>query len=145
MYKKIALVCILFSVVCLAEAKQMLDKVVVVVNNAVITESELNKQVELSKKQILAQKMQLPAESLLRKQVLQHLIDVDLQLQMAKNNGITINNTELNQAIERIATLNHATQAQLREEITRQGMTWDEYRENIRKEMLLNQLQQKAV
>lgn len=145
MYKKIALICIFFSVVGIAAAKQVLDKVVAVVNDGVITESELNKQVELSKKQILAQKMQLPEESVLRKQVLQHLIDVDLQLQMAKKNGLSVDDTELNQAIEKIASMNHATLTQLREEITRQGMTWNEYRENIRKEMLLSHLQQKAV
>ncbi|KTD13584.1 peptidyl-prolyl cis-trans isomerase SurA [Legionella gratiana] len=145
MYKKIALICIFFSVVGIAEATQMLDKVVAVVNDGVITESELNKQVELSKKQILAQKMQVPEDSVLRKQVLQHLIDVDLQLQMAKKNGLTVDDTELNQAIEKIASANHATLTQLREEIVRQGMTWDEYRENIRKEMLLSHLQQKAV
>ncbi|KTD58970.1 peptidyl-prolyl cis-trans isomerase SurA [Legionella sainthelensi] len=146
MYKKIALICIFFSVVVsIAQAKQMLDKVVAVVNDGVITESELNKQVELSKKQILAQKMQLPEESVLRKQVLQHLIDVDLQLQMAKKNGLAVDDAELNQAIEKIASANHATLTQLREEIVRQGMTWNEYRENIRKEILLSHLQQKAV
>lgn len=145
MYKKIALVCILFAAVGVAEAKQLLDKVVAVVNNGVITESELNKQVELTKKQILAQKMQVPTDSILRKQVLQHLIDVNVQLQMAKQHGLAVDDTELNQAIEKIAAANHATLTQLREEITKQGMTWNEYRENIRKEMLLSNLQQKAV
>lgn len=145
MYKKIALICLLFAVIGVTEAKQVLDKVVAVVNNKVITASELNKQVELSKKQILAQKMQLPAEPLLRKQVLQHLIDVDLQLQMANQHGISVDDTELNQAIERIAAANHATVTQLREEIMKQNMTWNEYRENIRKEIILSHLQQKAV
>ncbi|MCW8445649.1 peptidylprolyl isomerase [Fluoribacter gormanii] len=145
MYKKITLACILFAVVGVTEAKQLLDKVVAVVNNGVITASELNKQVELTKKQILAQGMQVPGDSVLRKQVLQHLIDVNVQLQMAKQHGLTVDDTELNQAIEKIATANHATVTQLREEITRQGMTWDEYRENIRKEILLSNLQQKAV
>ncbi|MCW8409468.1 peptidylprolyl isomerase [Legionella sp. PATHC035] len=145
MYKKIALVCILFASVAVAEAKQVLDKVVAVVNNGVITESELNKQVELTRKQILAQKMQVPAPAVLRKQVLQHLIDVNVQLQMAKQHGLTVDDTELNQAIEKIAAMNHATLTQLREEIARQGMSWNEYRENIRKEMLLSHLQQKAV
>lgn len=145
MYKKIALVCILFASVGVAEAKQLLDKVVAVVNNTVITESELNKQVELTRKQILAQKMQVPADPVLRKQVLQHLIDVNVQLQMAKQHGLTVDDTELNQAIEKIAASNHATLTQLREEIARQGMIWNEYRENIRKEMLLTHLQQKAV
>ncbi|KTC80516.1 peptidylprolyl isomerase [Legionella cherrii] len=145
MYKKLALVCILLAIVAVAEAKQVLDKVVAVVNNGVITESELNKQVELTRKQILAQKMQVPAAPVLRKQVLQHLIDVNVQLQMAKQHGLTVDDTELNQAIEKIAAMNHATLTQLREEIARQGMSWNEYRENIRKEMLLSHLQQKAV
>ncbi|KTC91047.1 peptidylprolyl isomerase [Fluoribacter dumoffii] len=145
MYKKIALVCIMFALVSVAEAKQLLDKVVAVVNNGVITESELKKQVELTKKQIIAQKLQVPADSVLRKQVLQHLIDVNVQLQMAKQHSLTVDDTELNQAIEKIAAVNHATLTQLREEIARQGMSWNEYRENIRKEMLLSHLQQKAV
>ena len=145
MFKRLAVVCIFFSGVGLAESKQLLDKVVAVVNNGVITSSELDKQVELSKKQILAQKMQMPKESVLRKQVLQHLIDVDLQMQMAKQNGIKVDSTELNSAIERVATMNHITLTQLREEITKQGISWKEYRSNIRKEMLITRLQQKAV
>ncbi|STY30948.1 peptidyl-prolyl cis-trans isomerase SurA [Legionella wadsworthii] len=145
MLKRITLICILFAAVGVTEAKQLLDKVVAVVNNGVITASELNKQVELTKKQIAAQKMQVPANSILRKQVLQHLIDVHVQLQMAKQHGITVDDTELNQAIEKIASSNHATLTQLREEIIRQGMTWEGYRENIRKEMILSHLQQKAV
>ncbi len=145
MFKRLALVCVLFSGIGLAEGKQLLDKVVAIVNDGVITSSELDKQVELSRKQIQAQKMQMPQESVLRKQVLQHLIDVDLQLQMAKQNGITIDSSELNSAIERIATMNNITLAQLRDEITKQGISWKEYRDNIRKEMLISRLQQKAV
>jgi len=145
MLKKIALISILFSGVSFAEGKQVLDKVVAVVNNGVITSSELDAQVALSKKQIIAQKMQMPQESVLRKQVLQHLIDVDLQMQMAKQNGIIIDSTELNDAIEKIAESNHINLSQLREAITSQGISWQEYRRNIRKEMVLTRLQQKAV
>lgn len=145
MYKKIALICILLSGINIAEGKQLLDKVVAIVNNGVITSSELDAQVELSKKQIIAQKVQMPKDSVLRKQVLQHLIDVDLQMQLAKQNGVTVDSTELNEAIERVATMNNLTLSQLREEITKQGITWQEYRRNIRKEMILSRVQQKAV
>lgn len=145
MYKRIALICMLFAVVSVVQAKQLLDKVVAVVNNEVITASELNKQVALAKKQLTAQRRELPSDDILRKQVLQHLIDVGLQMQMAKQNGMVVDDTELNQALERIAAANHATVAQLQEEIVRQGMQWNEYRENIRKEMLLSNLQQKAI
>ncbi|MFT4060054.1 MAG: peptidylprolyl isomerase [Legionella sp.] len=145
MYKRIALISILLIATSMVQAKQLLDKVVAVVNDGVITASELDKQIALAKKQLLAQRQEVPPEKILRKQVLQHLIDVDLQMQMAKQNGLTVDETELNQAIERIATANHATVSQMREEIAKQGMDWKEYRESIRKEILLSNLQQKAV
>lgn len=137
--------CVFFLVTNLAFSKQMLDKVVAIVNNDVITSSELDAQVELSKKQLMAQKASVPNEIVLRKQVLQHLVDVQLQMQLAKQNGLAIDATELNDSIERIATMNHIKLSQLREEIGKQGIGWEEYRETVRKEMLLARLQQKAV
>lgn len=145
MYKKIALIGLLLAASSVIQAKQILDKVVAVVNNGVITSSELDKEVALTKKQLMAQRIQLPPDTVLRKQVLQHLIDVDLQMQMAKEHGLTVDDAELTQAIEKIAAANHATMQQMREEIIRQGMSWNDYRENIRKEMILSNLQQKAV
>lgn len=140
-----ALICLLFSGVVLAESKQLLDKVVAVVNDDVITSQELDAQVDMSRKQMAAQNLTIPADSVLRKQVLQHLIDVDLQIQLAKQHGLTIDNAELDEAIERIATSNHLSVSQLREEIGKQNISWKEYRRNIRKEILISRLQQKAV
>ncbi|KTD17655.1 peptidylprolyl isomerase [Legionella jordanis] len=145
MLKRIALLMLLLPALTVAKAAQPLDKVIAVVNDGVITESELNTQVELLRQQIQAKHMQLPTETELRKQVLQHLIDVDLQLQLAKQNDITVDNTDLDDAIAKIATANNLSLTQLREEITRQGLTWSTYKENIRKEMLISKLQQKAV
>ena len=70
--------------------KQPLDKIVAIVNNSVITENELNLQVNLVKETLNRRNMPMPPESILRKQVLQHMIDTDLELQMAKNAGIEI-------------------------------------------------------
>ncbi|MCX7116908.1 MAG: peptidylprolyl isomerase [Legionellales bacterium] len=124
---------------------QPLDKVVAVVNDNVITASELDAQVEVLRQQIMAKGMQLPSDTALKKQVLQHLIDVDLQLQLAKKNDITIDNTDLNEAIAKIAENNKLTLTQLREALSKQGLGWEEYRENIRKEMLIGRVQQKAI
>ena len=132
------------AILITAEAKP-LDRAIVVVNDNVITSSELESQVELLRQQILAKKMQLPTDKVLRKQVLQHLIDVDLQLQLAKKNDLTIDNTDLNEAISKIAESNHLSLTQLREEIIKQGLSFEDYRENIRKEMLIGRIQQKAV
>lgn len=145
MYKKIAFGYVLFLAVGIAQAQQLLDKVVAVVNNGVITSSELDKEVALTQKQLLAQRIELPSEKVLRKQVLQHLIDVDLQMQMAKQHGIAVDDAELTQAIEKIAASSHITLSQMREEVTKQGISWNDYRNNIRKEMILSNLQQKAV
>lgn len=145
MFRKLVLIGTFISVTQLAFSQQLLDKVVAVVNEEVITSSELDAQVELSKKQMMAQKQEMPEERVLRKQTLQRLIDVQLQLQLAKQHGITVDETELNSSIERIATMNHLPLSQMREEITKQGISWKEYRENIRKEIILAHLQQQAV
>lgn len=129
----------------MAFSQQLLDKVVAVVNEEVITSSELEAQVELSKKQMMAQKQEIPETRALRKQVLQHLINVQLQLQLAKQHGINIDETELNASIDKIAAMNNLSLSQMREELTKQGMNWKDYRENIRKEMILARLQQQAV
>lgn len=141
----IGILFILLPVLVWAESAQPLDKVVAVVNDDVITASELNEQVEILRKQIMAKNMQVPDDKTLRKQVLQHLIDVNLELQLAKNNSMTIDSTELNEAISKIAESNHLTLTELREAVTKQGFSWEAYRDNIRKEMLISRVQQKAV
>lgn len=122
-----------------------LDKVVAVVNEQVITQTELDAEVEQFRLQWRAKPEALPPEALLRKQVLQHLIDVDLQLQLAKNNDISVDNTELDETIQGIAARNHLTLTQLREALEHQGIVFETYRDNIRKEMLMQRIQQRAV
>lgn len=145
MGQRILVFFLLLSAFFMVNAAEPLDKVVAVVNDNVITESELNSQIEILRQQITAKNMALPSEKVLRKQVLQHLIDVDIQLQLAKRNEITIDSTELNEAISKIAENNKISLTRLREEIVKQGLSWEDYRENIRKEMLMNRLQQRAV
>lgn len=133
---------IMFPSILMAET---LDKVVAVVNDDVITSSELQEQVTVLRKQLDAKKVQLPPENVLRKQVLQHLIDLNIELQLAKKNDVKVDNEELDQTIEKIAQDNHLTVTQLREALSHQGLPFDSYRDNIRKEMLVSRLQQKAV
>lgn len=123
-----------------------LDKVVAIVNDKVITATELASQYDITKQQQLAQGAAVPSDKVLKKQVLQHLIDESLQLQLVKQNNMTVDSTELNEAIEKIAAANHVTVDKLRELVeTQSGMSWKKYRATIRKEMLINRLQQKLV
>jgi peptidyl-prolyl cis-trans isomerase SurA len=145
MRKHIVLILMLLPMLSTVVFSQPLDKVVAIVNDNVITASELTEQIELLRQQLVAKKMQLPPDAVLRKQVLQHLIDVDLQLQLAKNNNMSIDATELDDSIARIAAENKLSLTQLREELAKQGMTWESYRENVRKEMLIARIQQRSV
>ena len=145
MRKHLTFLLMILPMLSIAAPSQPLDKVVAIVNDNVITASELNEQIDILRQQILAKKMQLPPEAVLRKQVLQHLIDVDLELQLAKNNNMTIDGTELDDSIAKIAAENKLSLTQLREEIARQGLTWEAYRENVRKEMLIARIQQRSV
>lgn len=135
----------LFSQSLFADDTQTLDRVVAVVNEDVITESELETQMELLRKQLMAKRVQLPPEDAFRKQVLQHLIDVDVQLQLAKTYGVTVDSTEIDAAINKVAADNHLSLTGLRHELSKQGMSWEMYRDNFRKEMIIARMQQKAV
>ena len=145
MHKQIVCFLVLLPILAWAEPSQVLDKVVAVVNDNVITASELDAQVVALRQQLASTKATIPPEEVLRKQVLRHLIDVDIQLQLAKRNDLTIDTAELDQSIEKIATSNHMTLPQLREELQKQGMSWESYRDNVRKEMLIGRMQQQAV
>ena len=142
MWLRFVLIISLLPIVVSAEP---LDQVVAIINDSVITSTELDAQVDVTKQQMLAKQVPMPPEQVLRKQVLQHLIEVDLQLQLAKNNDIQVDTAELDETIVKIASDNKLTLTQLREELSKQGIGWEEYRENIRKEMLMVRMQQQAV
>jgi len=135
----------LFLVCSVSVFAESLDKVVAVVNDGVITQSEFNTQLDMWRQQLRARKAEMPPESALQKQVLNRLIDEALQLQLAKANGVVIDNGELDETISKIAADNHMTLATLREALQKEGLTFDAYRENLRKEMLIARMQQQAV
>lgn len=139
------LLIVLLPIQGFADEKETLDKVVAIVNEEVITQSELDTQIELIRNQLISKNVKIPTEDVLRKQVLQHLIDVTLQLQLAKNNGVTVDSTELETTINKIAEDNKLTLSTLRQELAKQGMTWEMYRDNLRKEMIIARMQQKAI
>lgn len=129
---------------CLTQALP-LDSAVAEVNDAIITKSELEKHLSETKMQLSATHQQLPQDDVLRKKVLQHLIDVHLQLQIAKNNNIGLEDEELDDIIRNIALQNKLSMEQLKEELIKHGLNWDSYRENLKKEVILTRTQQQAV
>ncbi len=88
---------------------------------------------------------QVPDDSTLRHQILERLIMDNIQLQMAKKMGITITDQALDKAIADIAAQNRMTLAQMRSRLAADGLSYDTYREQIRKEMLTSEVRNNEV
>lgn len=114
-----------------------LDRVITVVNEGVILSSDidsLKKTVALN-----ANQGSLPPEDVLEQQILDQLILEELQLQEAKRLGIRIDDTRLEQAIANIAKDKKVSVDTLRETLKRSGISWSEYRDQIRREMTISE------
>lgn len=121
---------------------EILDRVVAVVDQDVVLESEVQSRLETIYMQIQNSGTQPPPEEILNQQVLERLISERLQLNMGYSAGIRISDEELNQSMERIATGNNLTMEQYIQQIHNSGTTLSAVREQIRNEMILARVQQ---
>lgn len=126
-------------------AKESLDEIVAVVNDDVVTQSELNRSLSITKMQIAQQHANMPANNVLQKQVLDQLINKKLQLQIAKQVGLNISDTDIDRIIENIASRNNLSTSDLYKQIGREGMSSEEYRSQLREQMTVQKLQQQEV
>ncbi len=126
-------------------AIEHLDGVVAVVNDDVITGSDLAAEMRLVEQQLRQQKVQAPAEEVLRRQVLERLISKRLQLELAATRGIQVDDEAVNQAIRTIAQQNNLTVAQFRQVLERDGFDFGEFRDDLRSEITLHRLRQRMV
>ncbi|MGO2147944.1 peptidylprolyl isomerase [Halomonas sp.] len=125
--------------------RQPIDSIVAVVNDGVIMRSELDDRVAQIEQQAQAQGGSLPPGSALQAQVLERMILDEIQLQLANRNNLSIDDTELNRQLRTIAESNNMTLDQFANAVEADGMTLAEVREDIRREMLMRQVQQRQV
>jgi peptidyl-prolyl cis-trans isomerase SurA len=122
-----------------------LDKVVAVVGEGVITQSELDEQVASIVDRLQRQNQAPPPAAALRSQVLDRLIIQELQLQRAERMNIKISDEQLNAAIAEVASRNKLELAQLPAALAQQGVDYGSYRENMRKEITLQAVQEREM
>jgi len=128
-----------------AYAEVTLDRIIAVVNDDVIMQSELVNKIRTVKAQIAQQNQEMPPDEILVKQVLENLILTKLQLQLAAGTGVVVDDETLNQTINRIAEQNKVSLAQFREILERDGYSYERFREDIRDEITITRLQQRHV
>ncbi|MEP7205714.1 MAG: peptidylprolyl isomerase [Casimicrobiaceae bacterium] len=123
----------------------LLDRVVAIVNDEALTQQELDDQKKLVLEQLRAQKVTPPAPDVLEKQVLERLITERVIAQVAKSSGVKIDDVQVERTIERIAQENKLTPAQFREALEREKIPFAKYREDLRKEILLQRMREREV
>jgi len=122
-----------------------LDRVVAIVNNEAITHRELDTAVRNVTAQLQRQNTPLPPSDVLEKQVLEHLIFNRIELQEAKETGLTVDDAAVEKAITRIADGNNISVAQLQESLKKDGIEFSQFREQIRDEITLARLRERDV
>ncbi|HET9329236.1 MAG TPA: peptidylprolyl isomerase, partial [Steroidobacteraceae bacterium] len=129
----------------LATRGELLDRVVAIVNDGVVLDSDLEKQIQAVTARLREQKLELPAQNVLRQQVLERLVLQEIQIQHAGHAGVKVSDENVNQALEDVAKRNNMTLAQLPDAMAQQGIDYATYREEIRKEITLQLLRQRDV
>jgi len=122
-----------------------LNRIVAIVNDDVIVESELRLRLRTIKAQLRQAGTPMPPEEVLRTQVLERLVIERLQLQLAQANGIRIADETLNRAVSDIAQKNNMSLAQFKEILERDGFDFGKFREDMRNEILIARLQRRQV
>ncbi|QHM73983.1 peptidylprolyl isomerase SurA [Mixta intestinalis] len=126
-------------------APQVVDKVAAVVNNGVVLESDVDGMMRSVKAQAQQAGQQLPDDRTLRHQIVERLVMDNIILQMGKQMGVQITDQQLDQAIGNIAAQNRMTMDQMRSRLAYDGVNYNAYREQIRKEMQIAEVRNNEV
>ncbi len=133
----------------LAQAQLMptekLDGIVAVLDENVILRSELDRQVATIKTQYANNPQQLPPADELERQVLDRMIMTKLQIAKANETGIRSSDADVDQTVSQIAAQNRMDIGQLRQAIMSQGLSWQQFRDNVADESLIQKLRQRVV
>ncbi|AJC67704.1 MULTISPECIES: peptidylprolyl isomerase SurA [Dickeya] len=118
-------------------APQEVNKIAAVVDNSVVLESDINSLLQSVKLNAQEAGQQLPDDATLRHQILERLIMDNIILQMAQKMGVQVTDDQLDRSIANIAAQNHMSLDQLRSRLAAEGISFDTYRNQIRKDMMI--------
>jgi peptidyl-prolyl cis-trans isomerase SurA len=126
-------------------APQQLDRIVAIVNDDVVTATELVSRMRFVERQLESSGMASPPRDVIINQVMERLVLDSLQMQMGRRAGVRISEEEVTRAIEAIAGQNGLDIEGFQALLARDGMTYREFREQIRQEMIIARVQQNRV
>lgn len=128
-----------------AHSVETIDHIVAVVNESVITRHELDEMLKATHKQLQKQGVQLPPPAILEKQLLERIIVNRVQLQLAKETGLTVSDTELDQTLRRIAQENQMSIQEFYKALEQDGISFNKFRDEIRDEIIMVRLKEREI
>ena len=141
----------LFTIILLLSTSSLyakiedLDRIAIIVDDGVIMESQIKDTIKEIEGRYQGQNLQKPPQDILEDQVMEKLIIEELQLQMADRAGIKISDAELNSTMSRLAANNQMTLEGFIEFIENNGDSYEELREQMRREMRIQRIQRGRV
>jgi peptidyl-prolyl cis-trans isomerase SurA len=123
----------------------LVDRIVAVVNSEVITGGEVAERVKVVTQQLNQQGTALPPADVLQKQVMERMITDRLQLQLAKETALRVDDLQLDRTVARVAESNKLSLTEFRRVLERDGIQFDKFREEIRNEIVLSRLREREV
>jgi len=130
-----------------SSAEITLDRIAIIVGDGVVLESQVNKMLNTFKQRAIQQNQgdRLPPDNVLIEQVRERLIIEELQLQSGRRAGIRIGDAELNEYVANVAGQNNLSVDAFIDTIEAQGESYPEFREQLRKELIIQRVQRGKV
>jgi len=141
----VAIILTLFNAWPLTTRADGVDRIIAVVEDDVILESELRKKIATLKEGLSRSGTVLPASDVLARQVLDRLILEKIQLHLAEKSGFRVDDETLRQAVQQIAQKNNLTPEELRRSLRSEGIEYPDFLEQIRSELTLQRLRTSQV
>ncbi len=124
---------------------ESLEGIIALINDEVVLRTELEEAVDNIKTQFQQNNSQLPPTSVLQQKVLERLVLVKLQLQRAKQMGISVSESQLNQALTTIAQRNKMSLSEFANALRKDGLSYLDFRNSVREELTVTQLRRRMV
>lgn len=140
-----ALAALVLALPATAQQYQTLDEIVAIVDENVILRSELDSTIENVLGQFQARGDRIPPRQVLEEQVLERLIMNQVQVQRAEMTGVRISDQEIDNTLSNVARQNGMSLIQLRQALEGEGMDFNEFREDVRHQLLVSRLNQRIV
>jgi peptidyl-prolyl cis-trans isomerase SurA len=122
-----------------------IDRIIAVVNDSVVLQSELDRAMEMGKRQLAERKIPLPSDDILRTQVLERLILTRVQTERAQEAGIRVDDRELNEVLNTLAAQNKMSLSEFAAAVKKEGIDYLSLREQVRDEVTIQRLRAREV